>query len=253
MVKTKHRIASILVVLLLVMGLPLSANAANIQGGQPTIAVNSTEIVFAGHTWVVVADRGSAFGINTGTTDSNSVTLLLKNGDGGFSGYSSAYFNSSTGTNIYPNYELYQAMQGIYSVIGTTSAMEQRLIDGRLLDEVAVSNPGTYEEMTTQEYVWPLSESEYGAIGSAQAYITSWWLRSPYLGQQNNAYLVDNLGSDAHPVDITKYEVRPALNLNLSSVIFTSDSTGGKPSTPNAGLEQTQAPSSPLKLTVWDE
>lgn len=58
-----------------------------------------------------------------------------------------------------------------------------------------------------------------------------WWLRSP--GFNNTmAACIDEYGGEVfegNPVDDKAAAVRPAFNLNLSSVLFTSAATGGKP------------------------
>ncbi|MEE0767265.1 MAG: DUF6273 domain-containing protein [Christensenellales bacterium] len=66
-----------------------------------------------------------------------------------------------------------------------------------------------------------------------------WWLRSP--GDSNlKAAFVEYEGAapvfEGQPVDYKGTAVRPAFNLNLSSVLFTSAATGGKSSGTDTGL-----------------
>ena len=57
-----------------------------------------------------------------------------------------------------------------------------------------------------------------------------WWLRSPYAGRMNCAGLVYNFGFvNLDYVDFA-WAARPAFNLNLNSVLFTSAAVGGKSS-----------------------
>lgn len=59
-----------------------------------------------------------------------------------------------------------------------------------------------------------------------------WWLRSPGFYHWQAAYIEWEDGSpvaDGNPVNNKNTAVRPAFNLNLSSVLFTSAATGGKP------------------------
>ena len=57
-----------------------------------------------------------------------------------------------------------------------------------------------------------------------------WWLRSPGFTQKEAAFMEDLGGSvpEGNPVDNRNTAVRPAFNLNLSSVLFTSAADGGK-------------------------
>jgi hypothetical protein len=82
-----------------------------------------------------------------------------------------------------------------------------------------------------------------------------WWLRSP--GDDDiSAALVGNGGSvyDLGYVDDPAAGLRPAFNLNLSSVIFTSAAAGGKPALTIPSLTDNTSPGSgdDLKLTVKD-
>lgn len=67
--------------------------------------------------------------------------------------------------------------------------------------------------------------------GEDDSYLDRWWLRSP--GFNNTmAACIDEYGGELYegnPVDNENTAVRPAFNLNLTSVLFTSAATGGKP------------------------
>ena len=58
-----------------------------------------------------------------------------------------------------------------------------------------------------------------------------WWLRSPGQNNQFAAFIEDDGGDvfEGNPVNNNSSAVRPAFNLNLTSVLFTSAATGGKP------------------------
>lgn len=59
-----------------------------------------------------------------------------------------------------------------------------------------------------------------------------WWLRSPGFDNTRAAFIEWEDGSpvaDGNPVNNKNTAVRPAFNLDLSSVLFTSAATGGKP------------------------
>ena len=79
-----------------------------------------------------------------------------------------------------------------------------------------------------------------------------WWLRSPGYYHWQAAYIEDD-GSpvaDGNPVNDSSSAVRPAFNLSLSSVLFTSAATGGKP---DGGLTAVDAyAGNEWKLTLLD-
>ncbi|MDL2253213.1 DUF6273 domain-containing protein, partial [Ruminococcaceae bacterium OttesenSCG-928-I18] len=83
--------------------------------------------------------------------------------------------------------------------------------------------------------------------------IGQWWLRTPYEATGLLAYTAtENGGGNGH-YDVTKQRyLRPAFNLDLSSVLFTS-AVDGKPATAGSVLESVLPPAGPLKLTVRDD
>jgi hypothetical protein len=95
-----------------------------------------------------------------------------------------------------------------------------------LLDAEDVSN-GTYGYSATDSYA--TNRKKTTADGNA-AY---WWLRSPDTGADNLAGYVDSYGIIFinYSVDYGSIGVSPALNINLSSVLFSSAAAGGKIST----------------------
>ena len=80
-----------------------------------------------------------------------------------------------------------------------------------------------------------------------------WWLRSPGLDVSSAAYVGIGGGvySSGRTVLDAYYAVRPAFNLNLSSVLFTSAASGGKPT--GTGLTAITAyTGNEYKLTLLD-
>ena len=61
--------------------------------------------------------------------------------------------------------------------------------------------------------------------------LDGWWLRSPGFDNSMAAFIEEDGGGvyEGDPVNTKGTAVRPAFNLNLSSVLFTSAATGGKP------------------------
>ena len=83
-----------------------------------------------------------------------------------------------------------------------------------------------------------------------------WWLRSPG-GGTNYAALVRDDGyvrDYGNYVDDARIAVRPALNLNPTSVIFTSAASAASGKTPAVGanFSETQTPSGAVKFTIED-
>lgn len=79
-----------------------------------------------------------------------------------------------------------------------------------------------------------------------------WWLRSPGFDNKMAAFIEDDGGEvfEGNPVNDKSPAVRPAFNLNLSSVLFTSAATGGKP---DGGLTAVDAyTGNEWKLTLLD-
>ncbi len=97
------------------------------------------------------------------------------------------------------------------------------------------------------------AERDFGSGGNPGY----WWLRSPGNSDQYSAFVSDEGKVNDHgsPVRYYEYGVRPALNINLSSIIFTSAATGGKPSG-TTGAAALTAPTdysgNEWKLTILD-
>ncbi|MDO4545948.1 MAG: DUF6273 domain-containing protein, partial [Bacillota bacterium] len=92
---------------------------------------------------------------------------------------------------------------------------------------------GIAGDPVTDALLWPLSTAEASSTNSELKNVSRyWWLRSP--GDTNTkAAFVDSNGIVARQgaeVNSTGYCVRPAFNLNLNSVLFTSAATDGKAS-----------------------
>ena len=244
--------------------MPMGAHAVEIQDGTGTITPNigggtatptGTTIGFAGQEWWVIGN-----GTVGGSSVTGNVTLLVKGGNP----YGRSMYNFSN-TSVYDGGELYTAMTNIYNAFapytatGITNPKERALITSRTIDGVWDGTGGFRNtDSLTGQHVWPLSLAEWNTIdnNTVRSYGYSWWLRSPYKtdeacfsysgGTNNGNGGVNYTDSDA---------VRPALNLNLSSVLFTSaaSGTGMKPTGIGGSLDAvTAAPTGPIKLTVLD-
>lgn len=88
--------------------------------------------------------------------------------------------------------------------------------------------------------------------GEDEGYLDNWWLRSPGRDNQYAAFIEQDGGDvfEGEWVNDKSSAVRPAFNLNLSSVLFTSAATGGKP---DGGLTAVDAyTGNEWKLTLLD-
>ena len=120
----------------------------------------------------------------------------------------------------------------------------------------ATAQDGMYGDDIKDAKLWPLSVSEANAVNSELRKATYyWWLRSPASRTYDAAIVspdgnVDSIGSPVGP----SYDggVRPALKLNLSSVLFTSAAAGGKSGSASANLSAAGAPTGAQKLTIVD-
>ena len=81
------------------------------------------------------------------------------------------------------------------------------------------------EEAETGDYGFGSDNDRRANYGSSAGY---WWLRSPYAYTTYRAGLVHGNGDVRSPNVDNDWAVRPAFNLNLNSVLFTSAAVGGK-------------------------
>ena len=147
------------------------------------------------------------------------------------------YYNYSTNSNTADSSNLKEVMDGLYNGNGTLfTASEQNAIKQTILAGNSMYD-GTQD---VNAYLFPLSYAEGQSIvgiGNGNAllqatsiddpeFCTAWWFRSS--NDDNYAFCVYVDGSsDYSPIHFT-YDVRPAFNLDLNSVLFTSAAAGGK-------------------------
>ncbi|MCL2071739.1 MAG: hypothetical protein FWH07_05845 [Oscillospiraceae bacterium] len=236
----------------------------------PTLTVNAanaTRIGFGGKQWSVIG-----YGSVGDGTPGDTVTLLLADASGNTYGTSafrtgqSSHFNNSTQytdnrwyannpqgpnwdkPNEYRGSTLQQRLEEIAYGLKVSSPKEESLIIPRKLSDVNVENAR----------LWPLSANEAENTNDAlRRFSDPWGLRSPtadygfaVLGCHANG----GIATSGANVDYVVMEVRPALQLDLQSVLFASDNTatGGKSaaviSTPTSVLSGNN-----IKFTVRDE
>ncbi|GHU79104.1 hypothetical protein FACS1894191_1150 [Clostridia bacterium] len=280
--KTNAKILAVLLALLLPalpFAAPLTARAAEIQAGTPAITVNTTVVGFAGEEWWVIGDA------TTGVyPQPDSVTLLHK-GTGNdpetygntawrtgadssfadstqYSGDSKYYANNPGGTpgwtepSEYRGSTLQQKMESIAGEITTASSKEYDLITPRTLTAGDDTNYPIKGGNVAGQKLWALSDNEHQTIGSntVRAYGSGWWLRSP--ASDGDALQVGGSGNIFNNQVYGNYAARPALNLNLTSVLFTSAASGtGEKSnaTASSALVAASAITGTIKFTTEDD
>jgi len=261
---------------------PAASMAVGMQADYPALTVNSTTqtVFFAGQEWYVIGYNGSGVYSQSGT-----VTLLLKyntnsstpfgdiafrNGrltdPGGWTQYPIGtgywYEGNFTAPSDYSDSTLQRFMTAITD--DNTSPFyfpprESALINLRSL--TAASDHIGGADSNSQK-LWPLSFDELRTTiddVAVHSFGQWYWLRSSPPGSApENAGLgnPNGTGQYSHIVysSIT-HAVRPALNLNLSSVLFTSTASGtdGKSSMiVGGGLISASVPADAVKFTVQD-
>jgi hypothetical protein len=187
-----------------------SAEAA--LGCLPPVVINKTVIGFAGHEWVVIGYDGEGV-----FPRADSLTLLLKNNDAG-GGFGNAPNKNAEGK--YEDGNLWAALDAIARGFDEN---ERALINVR---ELIAGRDDIIGAESKRQFLWPLSLEEWGAIGDAsvRAFGDYWQLRSLF----DSPFASDKSGSNGGSiVDIPSIcAIRPALSLNLSSVVFAPYASG---------------------------
>ena len=199
--------------------------------------------------WRVIGYDGSG----VASTQGNMTLLAAYNMGLSKFGESNAYADSDLKTAI-------DALAGKLTAKETDAVEKRTLATGSYNGENTDCVEGVGAAVSNAAF-WPLSSKEANAVkedlrvvdpehqGWASSY---WWLRSPGRVYDVAAY-VTGYGS----VDYTgwkvykEYGVRPAFNLNLDSVLFTSAAVGGKP---DGGLQPVSQnyTGNEWKLTLYD-
>ena len=275
----KKRVLGILLTLCIMLyHMPITAPAAEIKSKLPTLTVNQSKVAFAGHEWWVIGDGTSGV-----YPQSGHITLLSANADSDFKNviFRNGQNTESQGYKKYSQYSwtYYYANNPDGSTWATPneymgSTLQQKMVslaNGIPVKEQAVISPrsliggGTYQNPSADgiagpgaanQKLWALSEAEWNTINNAtvQSYGNGdwWWLRSP---DSDFGYKIRQSAIAGHmPSGVAHYdaEARPALCLNLSSVLFTSAaSENGKGSaTVGNNLISAEAPTGTVKFTM---
>ena len=261
--RTRKGMAALLCALLFVGLLPAAANAAGIQEGTPAFTLNSTVVAFAGYEWYVIGD-----GTSGASPQYGHLTLLAKLNLFGKSAFRrgsieqvdpswTQYADDGMyyeGSFTYPSdYNDSTLMRIMNDLTGALSPKDAELITPFNLDGISGA-------AVTGQKLWPLSKDEIDSMSSVpgEPYTPHFWLRSrPNIWPVSAVWLGIPGGSGGSPgaqsVDSPFIAVRPALHLNLASVLFTSDAGGASSkssATVGSGLVGTSAPTQNLKFTM---
>ena len=203
------QLMGILLSLVLVLGLMpgMSLTAYAYDGNPYTSLVNTnTTVTFNGKTWYIIADNSTA-------VDAGTVTLLAADTSFGLSAFSDSYSND-------------------YSSSSVKAALDAMTASGGSFADVAdaiVTNTdagGKLYLLSTDEAKSLQSDVLKINFTGTDDRMGGWWRRSPGSSGDEAACVfgkyghVDGRGNDVDD----ELGVRPALKLNLSSVIFSSES-----------------------------
>lgn len=289
-IKFGKKVMPVFLSFLLLIGLmPTVVFAAEMEDGVANLTVNSSKVAFAGHEWWVIGDGTSGV-----YPQENHITLLAANNrfgtiafrTGNYSSFDNSTQYSGDGWYYANNPEKMKSWETPNEYAGSTlqkemveiansfPTKEQEVITARDLASGADSDnnwssgksdyiDGIAGQGISNQKLWALSEDEWITIGNNEvlSYGGWWWLRSPYSINGGDGARQGNPSGDSMFSDIVDYgydAVRPALSLNLGSVLFTSSAaSGGKSSaTVETGLLETSTPSTPsgtVKFTMKDD
>ena len=253
--------------------MPTTVLAAGMQAGTPTFTLssgnNTSTVAFAGHKWWVIGYNEK--GVHP---VANTVTLLAKDDDFGTSAFrtgslspfenskasthnSVTYYFAGTSWTRPHEYAGSTLQQKMVEIANGFDSRESALIKARNLTSANYYMRGP---AVANQKLWPLSATESSNIGNdtVRSYGSRWWLCS--YGTNWDIWDLSIGLDDGRDVYGTGYAyeifaVRPALNLDLTSVLFTSaaSETSGKASAAAGGnLVDVKAPTGTVKFTVKD-
>ncbi len=246
----KKKVLSIFLVLVMILCfVPKPVSAAGMQSGTTALTVNSTKVGFAGYEWWVIGYNGT--GVYSTANDTNHATLLAKGAS-----FGNSEFRVSNSSNEYADSTL---QLNIEKIANSFPTKEQKAISVRTLtaeDDIKGSS-------ISNQKLWALSRKEVQQINNnaISPIGFSWWLRTPHESDNNNASAVGgnqnkSMSEESWPVK-SSLVIRPALSLNLTSILFTSeanDKNGKGIATVDGGFIEVSSPGSDatIKFTMKD-
>ena len=210
------------------------------------IVNTTTTVSFNNCDWYVIADDSTA-------VDAGTVTLLAAGTEFGRSEFSSVgnSYNNSDVKGYLEQIVSGTAGEGKPDFNGVAAAIQKVTLTTYTYDSTAVS------ETTNDAQMFLLSTEEANALPEEirkSGFTDGWWLRSPGSFVDWAAYVYGN----GRHVDVggtvvgKAYGVRPALKLNLSSVIFSSGSNTFSLKTSHEKKEEEKKEDAKKEITVFD-
>ena len=106
------------------------------------------------------------------------------------------------------------------------------------------------QEAETNEYGFTNDAARVADYGGSAGV---WWLRSPFVNYSNRAGVVNNNGYVGYYLVTHAWAARPAFNLDLNSVLFTSAAVGGKiPAASSGGNQGGEAADAIFEIGDYD-
>lgn len=216
---------------------------------------NATVLGFAGHQWVVIGYNGEGILSETGT-----MTLLADNGEA--RSFEQAAFNADNSNNQYAGSDLQKAMERAYD---KALPKEKSMVIARSFEGGAADGDGSGKiagAYVTDAGFWPLSVAEAEQLykdgdKSIMKYSSGYWLRSPAeTGNPSYPKAYHVYGDTVRKnIDITnELNIRPAVTINISDVMFLTPAKYGKSDTPSNSLSNMTYSYGPAAvMTVKDD
>ena len=257
MIAKKRFLPMLMSILMVFAMMPMVAGTAYASSGDPAMSlgtdvldqnVNTStaqKVWYADKTWRVIGYDGKDGGA---ANKSGAVTLLAAGN------LEQTQFDASgDNSNVYANSTLktkVDAVAGSFSVGEQGAIVKKTLVhgDNNGSDSDCIAGDADIADVL----LWPLSTKEANAVNNDLRIVdpehtnwatSCWWLRSPGVYDHYTAVVLgggtvlDGGGTVYDP-----YGVRPAFDLNLESVLFTSAAVGGK-SSGNEGADALKAQS----------
>ena len=220
--KTGRKLLSVLLTLAMVVGLVPGMNlTALAYDGDPyaSLVNTTTKVTFNSKPWYIIADDSTA-------ADAGTVTLLAADTSFGTSAF------SKNDSNVYSSSIVKSKLDALTAEGGAFASVKDAIVDTNLSD-VGVTGAKLYLLSTSE--AGPYANFDFTGVNQGV-----WWLRSPGIYSHWAAIVMGESGygevyADGRYVE-NEYGVRPALKLNLPSVVFSSvNLSGGANATVSGG------------------
>ncbi|MDR2043020.1 MAG: hypothetical protein LBQ15_01360, partial [Clostridium sp.] len=222
----------------LALALSVAAPAMTAEAATGTVG-------FGGKEWLVVGGKEGTSGV---AAEEGALTLFAKDVDFGRSYFGDdGRYNGST------------LQREMAAKADSLDDSEKDLIKGRTLQP----SDGIEGDPAANQLFWPLSVEEHRKLSSAEQYIseqdTAYWLRTYMLTDEYGSYVYAAAYNGKvviqYRVNSFQFYLRPALWLDVSLALFTTEATGDKADLAdgNAPLPGYTPPEDDYKFTMEDD